>query len=176
MISRQTASNYFLLLLVLALCFLLGMVYQQKKILRHEKELSFLNSRLKKVAEFEPDVGDSMRELQPEMAKLWYAAEYKNYPLALYEIKEIKETVDTVQVLKPVVKSTDVAMALNNMVNTPVARMEKALQQHNDARFVSAYKQTLSACNACHAMTGFGFNRIIIPTAPPVSNQDWKPH
>jgi len=175
MASKPNLFHSLVLFIILVAFFLLGMIYQQRKIVREEKELASVKERLKTMSMLEPDVGDSMRELQPAMAKLWYANKYKNYPLALYEVKEIKEIVETVEVLKPVVNSVDVAMVLSNMVNTPVADMETALRRHDDKKFIKSYAQTISTCNACHQMTGFGFNRIIVPTAPPVVNQDWRP-
>lgn len=137
--------------------------------------LESMEERLQKLEKLEPDLGDSMRELQMEMAKLWYAKKFHNDPLARYELKEIKETVDMVEILRPVVKGVNVAGVLDAMKNTQIAGMEKAMLEDDPQAFLRQYRLTLRTCNQCHRTTGVGFNRITIPLDSPVPNQDWTP-
>lgn len=164
----------FLIALLLVASFLLGMNFHAWKTRQEKQVLLSLSKRLKKMESLSPDLGDSMRELQLEIAKLWYAYRYWNKPLALYELKEIKETIQTVGILKPVVNKVDVSGVLDGMDNSQIEGMKKALLQNDRKSFLREYKLAIQTCNECHRTTGVGFNQITIPVFPPVPNQDWQ--
>jgi len=173
MTARRT--GFLLIGLLIVVSFFLGMMLCFAMNRKKNKDMEQLSVRLNKTERLEPDIGDSMRDLQMDMAKLWFAQKYHNHALALYELKEMEETVEDIDILKPVVNGVNVAGVMDGMKNSQLADMKRALLKHDDASFYRQYGQTLATCNECHRTSGFGFNRITIPQNPPVSNQDWAP-
>ncbi len=171
----NTVTNALVWFVLLGLFFFLGMMTHHLLFRKQERELSKMAARVEKLEKLEPDLGDSMRELQSEMGKLWYAKKSHNTPLTLYELKEIKETVETVGILNPVIDRVNASGVLQGMINSQIAGMEDALKRHDDKAFDQQYAETLATCNECHRASGVGFNRITYPSAPPVGNQDWNP-
>lgn len=53
----------------------------------------------------------------------------------------------------------------------PLDALKQAVAVGDGKAFGAAFSNLTAACNACHDATGFGFVRIIVPTASPFSNQ-----
>ena len=105
-------------------------------------------------------------------AKLWYAGINDNWKLAQYEIDELKERFEqarTIETSRPEVKMIPMMYPSIDSINDAISR--KNLDQ-----FKSGFKLLTASCNSCHSANNFEFNIITIPTAPPVSNQDFKVH
>jgi hypothetical protein len=61
------------------------------------------------------------------------------------------------------------------MITAPIDSVINSIQQKNPQLFKSGFVLLTNTCNTCHKATEHGFNVIIIPTNPPVTNQDFKP-
>ena len=112
-----------------------------------------------------------MNGIQMHHAKLWFAGTNENWPLAQFEVDEIKEGLDDVKAFitdRPEVKKMD-------MIFAPLDSVERAIQSQNLILFKSSYTLLTETCNNCHRTTDHGFNIITIPTVPPISNQQFKP-
>ena len=48
------------------------------------------------------------------------------------------------------------------------------IQQKNEVDFKIRFQSLTNTCNNCHRTVNFEFNEVIIPTALPVTNQEFK--
>ncbi len=117
-----------------------------------------------------PRLSDIMGATQLRHIKLWYAGAQGNWPLAKYELGQIKESFQDAMTYYPGIPASDMsAMA------KPASAMAAAISAKNSAEFARAYNQLTAACNACHAEQGYGSILIRVPTASPFSDQVFPP-
>ena len=128
------------------------------------------------VKSYIPGLEQFMNVIQTEHAKLWYAGSARNWPLAAYQLGEIKEVMSDVQDLVPTFKSLPLAQMLDAVITGPIADVEKALDAKDSAKFAAGYDKLTAACNSCHQATGMGFVVIQRPARLGFPNQDFTPH
>jgi hypothetical protein len=137
-----------------------------------------LDQRLSKLEAVTPDVGQTMLSIQIHFAKLYYAAEARNWDLARFEREEIVEDLNTVVALKPEengVSLVGIIGAFTNSPTGPLSSLKDAFDVSDRPLFRKAYQESILMCNACHQSTGRPFIVVTIPTNPPVFNQQWEP-
>jgi len=118
---------------------------------------------------YRPGLGEYMLGIQLHHSKLWFAGINNNWKLAEYEIGEIKESFDgikNVETDRPEVKTID-------MIQPPLDSLANAITQKDEVAFKKQFTILTSTCNNCHTTNKFEFNVITIPTALPVTNQDF---
>lgn len=103
-------------------------------------------------------------------AKLWFAGINENWKLADYEIKEIKENFQTAKDFETDRKETGDLPMIDGSIDSVLA----AVQQKNLPAFKNSFQSLTNTCNSCHRSVNFEFNVVSIPTAPPVTNQEFK--
>jgi hypothetical protein len=111
-----------------------------------------------------------MSEIQVHHAKLWFAAQNQNWPLANFEMNEIKEALSGIKKYctdRPETK--DIVM-----IDAPMDSISHAIEQKNNLQFKNSYILLTNKCNSCHQTTNHEFNVITIPKNVPFSNQDFK--
>jgi hypothetical protein len=111
-----------------------------------------------------------MLGIQLHHAKLWFAGQNQNWPLADFEVNEIKESLEDIQKYctdRPEVKAI-------GMITPAIDSVNAAIQHKNDQSFKSSFIVLTNTCNNCHKATDHGFNVVTIPTGVPVVNQDFK--
>ena len=121
---------------------------------------------------YKPGLGEFMTGIQLHHAKLWFAGQNQNWPLADFEIHEIQESLDDIEEFckdRPEVKSI-------GMLKPAIDSVTDAIHQKNLQSFKNSFSLLTNTCNNCHKATDHGFNVVIIPTNPPVSNQDFRSH
>jgi hypothetical protein len=121
---------------------------------------------------YKPGLGEFMSTIQMHHAKLWFAGINGNWQLADFEINEIKETKNDIQRFcagRPETKS------LNDFLSPGIDSVNYAIGKQDIGMFKNKFTFLTSSCNNCHKSNGFGINVVTIPTAPPVTNQDFKP-
>ncbi len=123
-----------------------------------------------------PGIEQFMNVIQSEHAKLWYAAQQRNWELAGYQLGEIKEIMGDVQDLYPKFKDLPLADMLDKVITVEIAALEKAIDNKNPKAFAIGFVKLNAACNACHQATGNGFVVIQTPSQPAFFNQDFSPH
>jgi hypothetical protein len=126
---------------------------------------------------YEPGFGELMTLIQTRHAKLWFAGEAENWPLASYELDELKEGFDDVAHFHPMFKEVrqPVGHLIATMVDPPLTEAADAIKAQDLEQFTKAYDRLTAGCNGCHTETKFGFNVVIRPTTNPFSNQSFAP-
>ena len=122
-----------------------------------------------------PGLEQFMDVILIEHNKLWFAARERNWPLAAYELGEIKEIMGDVQELVPTFKSLPLAEMLDVVITKEIVALEKAIEAKDLRVFTAGYDKLTAACNACHQGTDNGFIVIKRPTQPAFTNQDYRP-
>ena len=120
---------------------------------------------------YKPGLGEFMSGIQVHHIKLWFAGINQNWKLADFEMHEIREYLDDIQQYntdRPETKSIPMIFpALDSVMN--------AVEQKDIIQFKNSFSLLTISCNNCHKDTDHGFNIVIIPTAPPFTNQDFRP-
>lgn len=117
-----------------------------------------------------PGLGEFMNTIQLHHAKLWFAGINKNWKLANYEISELRETftqAKKVETARPEVKSIPI-------IYPPLDSLQNSIDKKSLAAFKKNFQFLTNTCNTCHTDNHFEFNVIKIPSAPPVTNQEFQ--
>jgi hypothetical protein len=122
-----------------------------------------------------PGLEQFMNVILTEHNKLWFAAKARNWPLAAYELGEIKEVMGDVQDFVPVFKNLPLAQMMDAVIVKEIVDLEKAIEEKDFRKFAAGYDALNKACNACHAGTENEFVVIKRPTTPAFTNQDYRP-
>jgi len=120
---------------------------------------------------YKPGFGEFMSRIQTHHAKLWFAGQNQNWPLADFEVHEIQEALEDVQKFcsdRPEVKSI-------GMISPAIDSVTNAIQQKNPLLFRNSFILLTNTCNNCHKATEHSFNVVTIPASLPVPNQDFQP-
>ena len=132
-------------------------------------------SRHDEASAYAPGLGEIMTLTQMRHAKLYFAGEAANWPLASYETDELEEGFHDAVAFHPT--HTDAPLALSatlpEMVDAPIAALRAAVAARDKAQFERAFDALTAGCNACHRALQFGFNVVQRPTANAFSNQDF---
>ncbi len=115
-----------------------------------------------------PKIGEIMVLQQLRHIKLWFAGRAGNWPLAGYELDELKEGFDD---LNQVLGGDTVEKA----VGGGIASIEKAVEAKDRAAFANAFDNLTAGCNSCHHLLERAFIVIQRPTALPYSDQLFAP-
>jgi hypothetical protein len=115
-----------------------------------------------------PGLGEIMALQQMRHIKLWFAGHAANWPLADYEIGELKEGFEDVTKLL----GEDI---VRQYVGAPISELEKSIDSKDSVAFAAAFDNLSAGCNACHHTLDHGFIVIQRPQLLPYSNQDFTP-
>jgi hypothetical protein len=86
-----------------------------------------------------PGLEQFMNVILIEHNKLWFAARERNWPLAAYELGEIKEIMGDVQELVPTFKSLPLADMLDAVITKEIVTLEKAIEaRHSQPAMTSS--------------------------------------
>ncbi len=121
--------------------------------------------------EYSPGLGELMTSIQLHHAKLWFCGLHSNWPLASFELGEIRESFGTAINLvrgRPEVQQLP-------MIYPALDSLTEAIALRRPDQFKTAFMLLTNTCNNCHKQVAFPFNVITIPTAPPVTNQSFIP-
>jgi hypothetical protein len=119
-------------------------------------------------AEGLPHLSEIMVRQQMRHIKLWFAADAGNWPLADYEIDQLKDGFDDVTKLL----GGDI---VQQHVGGAISRLEKAIEAKDHEAFVSAFDRLSAGCNECHRTLDHAFIVIQRPVLSPYSDQNFSP-
>ena len=118
---------------------------------------------------FTPRLNDVMILTQFGHFKLWYAGAVQNWPLADYELEQIRASIELAKTLHPNSAKSDM-----DMMRPAADSLDKAIKAKDSAGFTSAYSKLTAACNTCHETTGFGFIKIRVPRLSPIETSPFS--
>ena len=95
--------------------------------------------------------------------KVWYAGPVQNWPLANYELGQIRQAIADAK--RVYANKGDSKMAA---MSEPTDELDQAIKAKDIDKFHKAYAKLTAACNACHEATGFGFIKIREPRLSPM--------
>ena len=113
---------------------------------------------------FVPRLNDMMVATQVRHFKLWYAGLVQNWPLANYELTQIRNVVTDTQRLFG--DKGEAKMAA--MMKPAVDQLADAIKAKDETKFKGAFSKLTAACNSCHEAAGFGFIKIRDPRLSPL--------
>ncbi len=165
--SPGFVTGKFLILLPI-LCTLMACNEKTREVQQMQLKIDSLQKQLDKT--YKPGLGEFMTGIQLHHAKLWFAGQNQNWPLADFEIHEILESLDDIEEFckdRPEVKSI-------GMIKPAIDSVTDAIRQKDLPLFKNSFSVLTSTCNNCHKATDHGFNVVMTPVNPPVSNQDFR--
>ena len=124
---------------------------------------------------YSPGLGEIMTLQQMRHAKLWFAGAARNWPLADYELDELKEGFEDATKHHATHDGVPVAQMIGALTPGPLKEISAAISKKDPAAFGLAFDHLTAACNSCHQAANRGFIRIGRPASPPVSNQIFEP-
>lgn len=127
--------------------------------------------KMKIDAGYHPGLGEFMSGIQMHHAKLWFAGTKSNWKLADFEVHEIIESLDDIEMFNKDRKESKMVSMIRPALDSVVIAIT-----HADAYdFKRKYQILTETCNKCHQAADFGFNVVTVPTSLPVTNQDFAP-
>ena len=126
-------------------------------------------------AGYMPGLGEIMTLQQMRHAKLWLAGSQKNWPLAAYELDELREGFEDVQKFHSMHDGIPVGAMAKSLTAGPLEAIDKAIEAKDGASFAKSFDQLTAACNACHRGAKHPFIVITRPSASPFPNQKFAP-
>jgi hypothetical protein len=125
-------------------------------------------------APFNPQMSALMSMLiQPRHAKLGMAGKAENWPLASYEIKELRQAFLITARAVPRWQGSSVPDLLEGAIDQPLKFVDIATKTKFKGVFDQAYEGLTQACNNCHATTDRSFIVIKVPEASSFPNQEF---
>jgi cytochrome c553 len=118
---------------------------------------------------YTPRLNDIMVITQLGHFKLWYAGAVQNWPLANYELEQIRASIRLAKTLFP-----DSDKSNMDTMRPAAEDLDKAINAKDAASFTRAYNKLTVACNACHEATGFGFIKIREPRLSPIETSPFS--
>ena len=168
--SLVSVSGKFLILLPI-LCILIGCNQPNNQLSQMQSKTDSLEKQLNKT--YKPGLGEFMTGIQLHHAKLWFAGKIRTGHLRILKFTRSRNRwMILIEFCKdrPEVKSI-------GMLKPAIDSVTDAIHQKNLQSFKNSFSLLTNTCNNCHKATDHGFNVVIIPTNPPVSNQDFRvPH
>lgn len=119
---------------------------------------------------YTPGMGEIMSNIQLHHAKLWFAGENENWPLAEYNESLIQSAFKRIQTFHGDKAEAKTAF----MIYPSMDSISNAIRQKDIRSFERSFRFMTLTCNNCHTVTRHEFNVITIPTTPPVTDQDFK--
>ncbi len=113
---------------------------------------------------FVPRLNDMMVATQVRHFKLWYAGIVQNWPLANYELAQIRDAITDTE--RHYGDKGGAKMSATMMPPTEV--LADAIKAKDGKKFATAFTKLTAACNSCHEAQGFGFIKIRDPRLSPL--------
>ena len=110
-------------------------------------------------------------------AKLWLAADARNWELANYEWKELQEGFADIKHYFPTRPDSPVPIdqAVETMMTDPLKQVGDAIQKKDSKAFAAAYDMLTDGCNSCHQASNHPFTVLQRPKTSPFPNQNFAP-
>ena len=124
---------------------------------------------------FTPGLGEIMTLQQMRHLKLWYAGQAGNWPLADYELDELKEGFEDIVKYYPTLDGAPTGTMAAAVTDGEVAALNKAIAAKDRKQFTAGFDKLTAACNACHQSAKHAFIIVQRPSGNPYANQAFVP-
>ncbi|TMJ04228.1 MAG: cytochrome c [Alphaproteobacteria bacterium] len=124
---------------------------------------------------FTPGLGEIMTLQQMRHLKLWFAGQAGNWPLAGYELDELKEGFEDIVKYFPTKDGVPTGAMATAVIEKEVAEVNKAIEAKDRKQFGTAFDRLTASCNACHQASKHDFIVIRRPASNPYGNQSFAP-
>ena len=122
----------------------------------------------------------AMMQVAYNFNMLWFAARARNWPLAQFYYGDARGRLRLALRVQPVRRIStgelDLQPILEGLEKGAWAGLGEALAAKDVKRFEAAYKQTLVACQGCHAAAEKPYLRLKVPSAPAEPLVDFAVH
>jgi cytochrome c553 len=127
------------------------------------------NSQDRPQEHYVPRLNTLMMVTQLGHFKLWYAGAVQNWPLANYELTQIRANIVDARRLHPDTSGSDMSM-----MTPPTDDLDEAIKAKDSAKFAKAFGKLTAACNSCHEAAGVGFVKIREPRLSPIETSPFS--
>lgn len=118
--------------------------------------------KIKALSDIQPGLGTVMIEYSNRLTATYYAAKGGNWGMAEYQEKEMPEIQEVGEATRP-----ERASMLKAFESAQLDKLAETIKAKDWKKFDAAFKQTVVACNGCHAANGFPFIRYELPKSSP---------
>ena len=131
------------------------------------REVEFDNAQGRKLtgedlAAMQPGLARLMPDIGARVWKLYYAAQAKNWPLAKFQLKEIRGLMELAAFTRPKYEEN-----LNQFLAEKWKPLEDALGREDFKAFESRFHEAIEAANAYHELRDKPYIRWKLPETPP---------
>jgi hypothetical protein len=120
---------------------------------------------------YAPRLGDIMVAMQLRHSKLWFSGDIKNWTLANYVLRQIRDSAAEAATLYQNIPLGNIEIT---MIEKPLTILDDAIKNKDHSKFTAGFSNLTTTCNHCHHAAQVGFIVIQRPTAPPFSNQSFS--
>lgn len=124
---------------------------------------------------YSPDLAEIMLGVQWRHLKLSYAGAQKNWPLAEFEIGQLRKNFAEAATYYPKFDDVPVAKLIKEISEPALDEIAANAKAKDVEAFKKSFSRLTEACNSCHQAAGKGFIKIRVPWRSPFSNQEFTP-
>ena len=126
-------------------------------------------AELDRIRPYLPSQSHTMLDVSYHWENLWFAARYKNWPLAEFYFNEARQHIQWTIRIRPVRKDADgkdvdIKAIFDAIDTSSFSDVKAAIQKKDSAAFEQTYRTALDSCHSCHKSAGKPFLRPRVPT------------
>ena len=134
-------------------------------------------ARLKTIT---PNLSHVMADVAFQYSNLWFAAQKKNWPLAMFYFNETRGRIRWMLRINPMPKTPDGEVVnaqgiWDSIEPSTMEALKKTIEAKDSQAFAPAYKSMLEACYTCHKSAGRPYLRPMVPTVAPQTIINYDP-
>jgi hypothetical protein len=139
-----------------------------------------LNDDVARLKTITPNLSHVMADVSFQYSNLWFAAQKKNWPLAMFYWNETRGRIRWMLRINPMPKTPDGEVVnaqgiWDSIEPSSLEALKKTIEAKDSQAFVPAYKAMLEACYTCHKSAGRPYLRPMVPTVAPQSVINYDP-
>jgi hypothetical protein len=143
-------------------------------------EIAALTDQIKDLRGHLPGQSHTMIDVAYHFNGLWFAGQAKNWPLAEFLLNETKSHLRWAVRVRPVRPLSNggefrVGDMLTAIEQGTLKDLTESVQAKDQSGFVTAYKQQLASCYACHVAAEKPYLRLRIPERPAETMLEFDP-
>lgn len=127
-----------------------------------------------------PTQSHAMQDVASHWSNLWFAGQKKNWPLAMFFLREARQTVRWAVLIRPERPlpgggTMDMKGQFAAIDPTSFNDVQLAIENESLTEFETTYKDATIACHSCHVAAGLPYLQPVVPTGPPSTILNYDP-